>query len=127
MKVTRNEIVVDRSWQKALLNHFIKELFGDEALRADVEKFPPDEYRRVIDEFMIGNCSSMSDSMGNVPSDLGRDREILLSFFKHYALHTMSSNEVVPIKDHLANHLGISAMLRVFSPEEFEMFFRDKG
>lgn len=118
MTTSRNEVTINTSQQKALINHFIRNLFGNEGLRADVPKFSPEEYRRVLHEFTCHNCSSISDSRDSLPEFLYQhEQEVILSFLKHYALKALSNSECVPIKDHLANHICTSAMFKILSFE----------
>jgi hypothetical protein len=122
-ELTCNEISVNTSRQKALINHFIREIFGNEGVRADVKKYQPAEYLRVLTTFTAFNCSSLPDSAIKAGETFGEDLDILLSFLKHYALQALSNSEIVPIKDHLANHLSISAMLKVAFMDHPEHFF----
>ncbi len=114
MSLSRNEIRVNSSWQKALINHFIRELFGEEGVRATVPEFPEEEYRRVLAEFTAGNVTSLQNSIESAPNFFNpHDQEVLLSFFKHHAIKMLDNSEIVPVKDHLANHLCVTAALRL--------------
>jgi len=122
MTTDRNEVKVNTSWQKALINHFIRELFNNKALSVDIPKYSPDEYLRVLREFTGPKTNSLQNSQENLPLDT-HDQDILLSFLRHYALKTMTNCETIPIKDHLANYLCIDAMYRCLSSEQFMVPF----
>ncbi len=115
MTTSRNEVKINTSQQQALINHFIRKLFGNEGLSADVPKFSPEEYRRVLNEFTGLGTTSLQASIKNLPFD-PHDLDILLSFLRHYALKALTNSEMVPIKDHLANYLCTDAMNRCLSP-----------
>ncbi|MBU4027234.1 hypothetical protein KKC83_06860 [Patescibacteria group bacterium] len=113
MTTSRNEVKINTSQQQALINHFIRKLFGNEGLRADVPKFSPEEYSKVLQEFSAGNCTSLQNSIENdaIMFDPYK-QEVVLSFLRHYALKELTNSEVVSIKDHLANNICMEAIGR---------------
>lgn len=127
MKPTWNEIAINRARQKTLINHFIRELFGNSALRDPVAEYTPEEYLDAIESLTGPDCSSLNNSAESLAGVYPLQADILLSFLRLHALQILNDREVVPIKNHLANYLAHNAMLRVSFAEDIESLFRNKS
>jgi hypothetical protein len=113
MKLDYNNLKINLSRQKSLINHFIRSLFGNKAVLNDVPRYSYEEYLDVINRFTLYNCSSLVDSIESATELYPDDEKILISFLKYYALKMLNKTEIVYIKDYLANHIALTSMLRL--------------
>lgn len=120
MKTTCNEVLVNANRKKALINHFIRELFGNDGIRAKVREYAPDEYVDALLKFTAFPTASLLDCTDNLHRLYEPEKEILLSFLKLHALDMLDNSEVVSIKDHLANHLAVTSILHFTSHNHLE-------
>jgi hypothetical protein len=105
------DVTISNSRYVSLINHFIRECFGNEALKQSVKEYSNEQYSEVLQKVTIGSCCLPSTS-GNIEELYDEEKEILLSFLRLKVLDLLNKTERVPLKDYFANHLVITAMLR---------------
>jgi hypothetical protein len=113
LKLKEWQIEISKHRYQALINHFVRTLFGNSAVNKEVKEYSKEEYLSVLNKFLyINKTATLQDSIESKIDLYDWESDILLSFIKLHILEFLSETEGVSLKDYLANHLVITGLFR---------------
>lgn len=116
LKLNEWTLEISQSRHKALVNHFLKEVFGQKALQQEIKEYSEKEYLAVLDKYQNQpSHKTLSDSFDSASDLYDYEEEILISFIKTKLLNDLSKVENFVLKDYLSNELVIRNLFKYIS------------